>query len=95
MSSGLVWLNLIPSIQFRPDDMDTVIKISESVRRENVSRRDASVDEGDTYTVGLVYAILSATGFVVSFGRYANWGFSVFTGLISPRGIRHLDYVLG
>ena len=94
MSPGLVWLNLIPVFNFGWM-IYTVIKISESVRRENASRRVASVDEGDTYTVGLVFAILSATGFVIYFRPIRKLGLLGIHRPDLPRSIRHLDHVLG
>jgi hypothetical protein len=82
MSPGLVWLNLIPVFSLGWM-IYTVIKIKDSVGRENASRWGASVNEGNTHTVGLVYSILAAAAFVFSYGGYASRGFSVFAGLIS------------
>ncbi len=82
MSPGLVWLNLIPVFSLGWM-IYTVIKIRDSVGRENASRWGASVDERNTHTIGLVYSILAAAGFVFSFGGYNNRGVSVFGGLIS------------
>lgn len=82
MSPGLVWLNLIPVFSLGWM-IYTVVKIKDSARSENASRWGSSVNEGNTHTVGLVYAILAAAAFVFSFGAYSNRGFSAFGGLVS------------
>ena len=82
MSPGLVWLNIIPV--FGVGWMIyTVIKIKDSVGRENAARWGASIDQGNTHTVGLVYSILGAAAFVFSYGGYASRGLSTFAGIIS------------
>ena len=86
MSPGLVWLNFIP-IFGQGWMIYTVLKIKESVQRENASRWGAPIAEGNTHTVGLVYAILGAVGLVFSFGRYASQGLSVFSGVIALAGL--------
>ncbi len=82
MTPGLVWLNLIPVFSLGWM-IYTVIKIKESVGRENAARWGASVSEGSTHTIGLVYAILAAAGFVLSYAGYASVGFSAFGGFVS------------
>lgn len=82
MSPGLVFLNLIPVFSLGWM-IYTVLKIKDSVRSENASRWGSSVNERNTHTIGLVYAILAAAGFVLSFGGYASRGFSAFGGLVS------------
>jgi hypothetical protein len=82
MSAGLVWLNLIPVFNLGWM-IYTVIKIKDSVGRENANLRGL-INEGNTHTVGLVYSILTAASFVFSFaGRYSARGVSGFAGLIS------------
>ena len=81
MSPGHVWLNLIPVFNLGWM-IYTVIKIRDSVRNENASRRGASVNEGSTYSVGLAYAILSIAGSGFYFGRDENVGLSVLSSLI-------------
>jgi hypothetical protein len=81
MTPGLVWLNLIPVFSLGWM-IYTVIKIKESVRNENNSRQ-APVDEGNTHSVGLVYAVLAAASFVFSYAGYASRGVAAFAGLLS------------
>jgi hypothetical protein len=88
MSPGLVWLNVIPI--FTVGWMIyTVLKISESVQRENAWRRGSAVNDQNIHTVGLVYAILGAVAFVLGLGRYGyrGGGFEAFGGLVSLAGV--------
>jgi hypothetical protein len=82
MSPGLVWLSLIPVFNLGWM-IYTVLKIKDSVRNENASRWGSSGNERNTHTIGLVYAILAAVAFVLSFGRYASSAFSALGGLVS------------
>lgn len=82
MSPGLVWLNIIP-VWNLGWAVYTVIKIKNSVGRENASLHGRPVDEGSTHTIGLVSSILFIVSAVFSFGGYASRGVSGLSGLIS------------
>jgi hypothetical protein len=82
MSPGLVWLNLIPIFGLGWM-IYTVIKIKDSLDRENRSRGATPVDDRNSYTVGLVYSILAVAAFVVGYGGYVSRGASAFGGVIS------------
>jgi hypothetical protein len=71
MEPGLVWLNLIPIFNLGWQFF-TIIKLTNSVRREYVSRGRPEPYDGFGFNLGIAYCICECCGIIPFFGILAG-----------------------